>query len=173
MFSRDNGLYIYSGGLMKRIGLDGISRDSLYALIIDSYDEDQFMLVESVIKANISFKAKLENFKKLIDCLSADHCFNLWIAETEDLLTQSEEAISQYAQRYITDHDFKEIHDKLAAQIRELASRIYEGHWAYGVSQEADQQFDDLTELCRRIWQRDSKAWITLAKAWNKINVHA
>ena len=159
---------------MRPLGLDPKTKDYLYLLKIDtdSY-ENQLIKFETVFKANMAFKSNLEKFKQLIDCLTADRCFNLWIAETEDLLTQSEEAISQYAQRYITDHDFKEIHDKLAAQIRELASRIYEGHWAYGVSQEADQQFDDLTELCRRIWQRDSKAWITLAKAWNKINVHA
>lgn len=158
---------------MRPFGLDRKTSDYLCRLNLDfMYSEERIITIETLIKANISFKLKLENFKQLINCLSADRCFDLWICETEDLLTQSDEAISQYVQSYIADHHFKEIHYKLAAHIRELAGRMYEGHWEYGVSQEVDQQFDDLTELCRRIWQKESKAWITLAKAWNKIDVH-
>ena len=36
----------------------------------------------AVVKANLAFKTKLENFKQFIDCLSGDRCFSLWIWET-------------------------------------------------------------------------------------------
>lgn len=158
---------------MRAIGLDRKSRDYLGTLNIDPYSiEERFIHLESVIKANISFKTKLENFKQFIDCLSGDRCFVLWTRETEDLLIQSEEALRQYAYNGILETDFKEIHHELASRIKELVGRIYEGHWAYGGSREADQQFDELTELCRRIWDKESKAWITLAKAWDKIDFH-
>lgn len=154
---------------MKSIGLDRKSRDYLYSLNIDSYDEGQLIRVESVLKANISFKAKLENFKKFIGCLSGDRCFALWIRATEDLLIQSEQTLLEYADNGLSETKFKEIHAELAPHMKELADRVYEGHWEYGVSQEVDQQFDDLTELCRRIWDKESKAWVGLAKVWRKL----
>jgi hypothetical protein len=58
---------------------------------------------------------------------------------------------------------------KLSLPVQDLASRIYEGHWEYGVSHKADQQFDDQTVLYRRIWEKESRAWLSLAKAWRNI----
>src|SRR5690606_5070061 len=108
-----------------------------------------------------------------IDCLSADRCFALWIGETEDLLIQSEACLQDFGHDQITEQQFVKEHVALADRMLELAkARVYEGHWEYGVSSEVDQQFNDLTELCRRIWSKESKAWLTLAKAWNKIDIH-
>lgn len=73
--------------------------------------------------------------------------------------------VRDYAYRAITEEQFIAGHQILSKKILDLTSRIYEGHWEYGVSQETDQQFDDLTELCRRIWEKESKAWLALAKA--------
>ena len=126
----------------------------------------------AVVKANLAFKTKLENFKQFIDCLSGDRCFSLWIWETEELLAQSEETLRHFSQDYISEDSLIETHYKLAEKMCELTERVYEGHWEYGVASEVDQQFNDLTELCRRIWSKESKAWLTLAKAWNKIDIH-
>lgn len=159
---------------MRAIGLDRKSRDYLDTLNIDPYSvEERFIHLGSLIKANLAFKTKLENFKQFIDCLSADRCFALWILETEELLQKSGDCLRDLAHNGITEQQFVEEHVALADRILELAkARLYEGHWEYGVSQEVDQQFDDLTELCRRIWSKESKAWVTLAKAWNKIDIH-
>ena len=158
---------------MRAIGLDRKSRDYLDTLNIDPYSvEERFIHLESLIKANLAFKTKLENFKQFIDCLSADRCFALWILETEELLTQSEEALCEYSQGYISEDSLIETHYKLAEKMRELTERVYEGHWEYGVSGAVDRQFDDLTELCRRIWLKENKAWLNLAKAWYKIDIH-
>mgnify|MGYP001611812552 CR=1 FL=1 len=159
---------------MRAIGLDRKSRDYLYTLNIDHhYFEERFIPLESLIKANIAFKTKLENFKQFIDCLSADQCFSLWIRETEELLTQGENCLRDFVHMNITEQQFVDQHVALAGRILELAKdRLYEGHWEYGVSSAVDRQFDDLTELCRRIWSKESKAWVTLAKAWNKIDIH-
>ena len=159
---------------MRPIGLHRKSKDYLDTLNIDPYAfEERFIYLESLIKANLAFKTKLENFKQLIDCLSADRCFALWIGETEDLIIQSEVCLQKFAHDEITEQQFVEEHIALADRMLELANaRVYEGHWEYGGSREADRQFHDLTELCRRIWTKESKAWITLAKAWNKIDIH-
>lgn len=159
---------------MRAIGLDRKSRDYLDTLNIDPYSvEERFIHLESLIKANLAFKTKLENFKQFIDCLSADQCFSLWIRETEELLTQGENCLRDFVHMNITEQQFVNQHVALAGQILELAKdRLYEGHWEYGVSSAVDRQFDDLTELCRRIWSKESKAWVTLAKAWNKIDIH-
>ena len=158
---------------MKIIGLDRKTRDYLESLNIDlTYNEERFIAINALIKANIAFKTKLENFKQFIDCLSADRCFSLWIWETEELLAQSEETLRHFSQDYISEDSLIETHYKLAEKMCELTERVYEGHWEYGVASEVDQQFNDLTELCRRIWSKESKAWLTLAKAWNKIDIH-
>lgn len=58
----------------------------------------------------------------------------------------------------------------LAEKIQEFAKcHIYQGHWEFGLSEEADQQFDDLTELYRHIWMKEGKAWLNLARAWNSL----
>ena len=63
-------------GKMRPIGLHRKSKDYLNTLNIDPYAfEERFIYLESLIKANLAFKTKLENFKQLIDCLSADRCF--------------------------------------------------------------------------------------------------
>ena len=159
-------------GKMRPIGLDRKSKDYLDTLNIDPhYFEERFIPIEKLIKANLAFKTKLENFKQFIDCLSADRCFALWIGETEDLIIQSEACLQKFAHDEIIERQFVEEHVALADRIFELAkARVYEGHWEYGVSLEVDQQFDDLTELCRRIWTKESKAWITLAKVWKSCN---
>lgn len=159
-------------GKMRPIGLHRKSKDYLDTLNIDPYAfEERFIYLESLIKANLAFKTKLENFKQLIDCLSADRCFALWIGETEDLIIQSEAGLQKFAHDEIIEQQFVEEYVALADRIFELAkARVYEGHWEYGVSLEVDQQFDDLTELCRRIWTKESKAWITLAKVWKSCN---
>ena len=159
-------------GKMRPIGLDHKSKDYLDTLNIDPhYFEERFIPIETLIKANLAFKTKLENFKQFIDCLSADRCFALWIGETEDLIIQSEACLQKFAHDEIIEQQFVEEHVALADRIFELAkARVYEGHWEYGVSLEVDQQFDDLTELCRRIWAKESKAWITLAKVWKSCN---
>lgn len=160
-------------GKMRPIGLDRKSKDYLDTLNIDPhYFEERFIPIETLIKANLAFKTKLENFKQFIDCLSADRCFFLWIWETEELLAQSEETLRHFSQDYISEDSLIETHYKLAEKMCELTERVYEGHWEYGIASEVDQQFDDLTELCRRIWSKESKAWLTLAKAWNKIDIH-
>ncbi|WP_286860981.1 MULTISPECIES: hypothetical protein [Acinetobacter] len=121
----------------------------------------------AVIKANLAFKTKLENFKQFIDCLSGDRCFSLWIRETKHLLQKSGDCLRDFAHNGITEQQFVEEHIALADRMLELANaRVYEGHWEYGGSRAADRQFHDLTELCRRIWTKESKAWITLAKVW-------
>ena len=161
------------GEKMKIIGLDRKTRDYLESLNIDvTYNEERFIAINALIKANIAFKTKLENFKQLIGCLSADRCFSLWIWETEELLAQSEETLRHFSQDYISEDFLIETHYKLAEKMCELTERVYEGHWEYGVASEVDQQFNDLTELCRRIWSKESKAWLTLAKAWKKIDIH-
>lgn len=159
------------GEKMKIMGLDRKSRDYLDSLDIDSTcNEEQFIAINTLIKANIAFKEKLEKFKQFIDCLSADRCFALWISETEELLMQSEVALSKYGNEQMTEALLAETHKILAEKIQELADcRLYEGHWEYGVSDEADQQFDDLTELCRRIWTKESKAWGSLARVWKRL----
>ena len=71
---------------MRAIGLDRKSRDYLDTLNIDPYSvEERFIHLESLIKANLAFKTKLENFKQFIDCLSADRCFSLWISQQQQL----------------------------------------------------------------------------------------
>ncbi|WP_336171543.1 hypothetical protein [Acinetobacter ursingii] len=159
---------------MRPIGLDRKSKDYLDTLNIDPYAfEERFIYLETLIKANLAFKTKLENFKQFIDCLSADRCFALWIGETEDLIIQSEACLQDFGHDQITEQQFVKEHVALADRMLELAkARVYEGHWEYGVASEVDQQFNDLTELCRRIWSKESKAWLTLAKAWNKIDIH-
>jgi len=156
---------------MKIIGLDFKTRNYLDSLHIDSTDnEEQFIAINTLIKANIAFKEKLKKFKQFIDCLSADRCFALWIRETEELLLQSEGALLKYGNEHMSEASLIEIHKKLAEKIRELVDcRLYEGYWEFGVSQEADQQFDDLTELCRRIWTKESKAWVSLARVWDRL----
>lgn len=156
---------------MKIIGLDRKARNYLDSLHIDStYNEEQFIAINTLIKANIAFKEKLEKFKQFIDCLSADRCFALWIRETEELLLQSEHALSRYDNEQMSEALLAETHKILAEKIQELADcRLYEGHWEYGVSDAVDQQFDDLTELCRRIWTKESKAWVNLAKVWKRL----
>ena len=157
---------------MKIIGLDRKTRDYLESLNIDvTYNEERFIAINALIKANIAFETKLENFKQLIGCLSADRCFALWIWETEEILQKSEDSLQYFAHMSVTEQQFVEEHIALADRMLELAkARVYEGHWEYGVSLEVDQQFDDLTELCRRIWAKESKAWITLARVWKSCN---
>lgn len=157
---------------MKIIGLDRKTRDYLESLNIDlTYNEERFIAINALIKANIAFKTKLENFKQFIDCLSADRCFALWIWETEEILQKSEDSLQYFAHMSVTEQQFVEEHIALADRMLELANaRVYEGHWEYGVSLEVNQQFDDLTELCRRIWTKESMAWITLAKVWKNCN---
>ena len=158
-------------GKMRPIGLDRKSKDYLNTLNIDThYFEERFIPIETLIKANLAFKTKLENFKQFIDCLSADRCFALWIGETEELLAQSEETLRHFSQDYISEDSLIETHYKLAEKMCELTERVYEGHWEYGVSSAVDRQFDDLTELCRRIWSKENKAWVKLAKAWKSCN---
>lgn len=157
---------------MRALGLHRKSKDYLDTLNIDPYAfEKRFIYLESLIKANLAFKTKLENFKQFIDCLSADRCFALWIGETEDLLIQSEACLQDFGHDQITEQQFVKEHVALADRMLELAkARVYEGHWEYGISSEVDQQFNDLTELCRRIWFKESKAWITLARVWKSCN---
>lgn len=91
--------------------------------------------------------------------------------ETEEVLECSEHYLREFSQQYITEQRFIDEHRVLAERILELTGRIYEGHWAYGVSEETDQQFYDLTEFCRHIWLKESKAWVALAKAWRKLKL--
>ena len=144
-------------------------KDYLYNLQIDIYDTEGLpQSFHNTVKANITFTKKLNDFKQLIDCLSGDLCFKLWVRETEEALEHSDCYLREFAQQYITEQRFIDEHRVLAERILELAGRIYEGHWAHGVSKETDQQFYDLTEFCRRIWLKESKAWVALAKAWKK-----
>lgn len=146
--------------------------DYLDSLQIDFYDiEGLPPSFHNTVKANITFAKKLNDFKQLIDCLSGDLCFKLWVRETEEALEHSEHYLSRFAQQYITEQRFIDEHRVLAERILELTGRIYEGHWAYGVSEETDQQFYDLTEFCRHIWLKESKAWVALAKAWRKLKL--
>ncbi|WP_174493965.1 hypothetical protein [Acinetobacter sp. Marseille-Q1623] len=158
---------------MQRTGLDRKSRNYLDSLHINfTYREEQFIAISALIKANIAFKEKLEKFKKFIDCLSADRCFALWTRETEELLLQSENALTRYNNEEMSEALLVEIHKNLAEKIQELADcRLYEGHWEYGLSEEVDQQFDDLTELCRRIWLKENKACLSLAKTWGRLKL--
>ena len=103
--------------------------------------------------------------------MSGDLCFKLWVRETEEALEHSAQYVCDYTYRAITGEQFITGHQVLSKRILDLASRIYEGHWEYGVSQETDQQFDDLTELCRRIWGKECKAWLTLAKTWQMLEL--
>lgn len=85
-----------------------------------------------------------------------------------EILKQSEHYLrenKEYSDAYSLNH----LHGQLADQIEEIAHRIYEGHWAYGVSEETDQQFDELTEFLRELWNKERRAWISLAKAWRKL----
>lgn len=122
-----------------------------------------------VVKANIAFITKLEKFTQFIDCLSADRCFALWIQETEEVIQKSEDCLQYFTYRSMTDEQLIAEYWELAERMMDLAGRVYEGHWKYGLSEEADQQFDDLTELCRRIWAKESKAWVNLARVWKKL----
>ena len=113
----------------------------------------------------------MSNWARICNCLSADRCFALWIGETEDLIIQSEACLQKFAHDEIIEQQFVEEHVALADRIFELAkARVYEGHWEYGVSRAVDRQFDDLTELCRRIWSKENKAWVKLAKEWKSCN---
>ena len=97
--------------------------------------------------------------------------FVVYRGETEQLLQKSGDCLRDFAHNGITEQQFVEEHIALADRMLELANaRVYEGHWEYAGSREADQQFHDLTELCRRIWSKESKAWITLAKVWKNCN---
>ena len=147
------------GEKMKIIELDRKTRDYLESLNIDvTYNEERFIAINALIKANIAFETKLENFKQLIGCLSADRCFALWIWETEEILQKSKDSLQYFAHMSVTEQQFVEEHIALADRILELAkARLYEGHWEYGVSSAVDRQFDDLTELCRRIWSKENK----------------
>lgn len=149
-------------------------RDYLYKELLIFKDVEELPPVfHAVVKANLLFMRKLGNFKEFISCLSGDICFSRWIWETEEILQLSKDCLRDFAHTGITEQQFVEQHIALADRILELAkARIYEGHWEYGVSSVVDQQFDDLTELCRRIWDKESKAWITLAKAWDQIYIH-
>ncbi|MFV5591128.1 MULTISPECIES: hypothetical protein [Acinetobacter] len=155
---------------MKIMEIDQKYRDYLDRLRVDyPCFENPATPFPAYVKANITFREKLENFKQFIDCLTADRCFALWIRETEELLIQSEVALCKYSNDHMSKALLVDTHDELSERIRELAGRIYEGHWEYGLSEEADEQFDDLTELCRRIWLKESKAWLSLARAWKKV----
>ena len=146
-------------------------KDYLYNLQIDIYDTEGLpQSFHNTVKANITFTKKLNDFKQLIDCLSGDRCFKPWVWETEEVLEQSERYIRDFAYQDIAVQQFIQAHQDLAIRILELAGRIYEGHWAHGVSKETDQQFYDLTEFCRRIWLKESQAWVALARAWLKRN---
>ncbi|MEQ1077856.1 hypothetical protein ABLT35_14100 [Acinetobacter johnsonii] len=148
--------------------------DYLYKeLLIFKRAEELPSVFHAVANANLLFKKRLANFKEYISCLSGDKCFSLWIWETEELLQQSEECLQYIALTGMTESQFVDEHFALANRILELAKdRVYEGHWEYGISPAVDQQFDDLTELCRRIWFKESKAWLNLAKAWYAIDMH-
>ena len=147
-------------------------QDYLYKLQIDIYDTRGLpQTFHNILKANITFIKKLNDFKQFINCLSGDLCFKLWVRETEEALEHSAQYVCDYAYRAITEEQFITGHRVLSKRILDLTCRIYEGHWEYGVSQETDQQFDDLTELCRRIWSKESNAWLALAKAWQKVEL--
>lgn len=112
---------------MRALGLHRKSKDYLDTLNIDPYAfEERFIYLESLIKANLAFKTKLENFKQFIDCLSADRCFALWIGETEDLLIQSEACLQDFGHDQITEQQFVKEHVALADRMLELAkARVY------------------------------------------------
>ncbi|WP_252152458.1 hypothetical protein [Acinetobacter terrae] len=153
----------------KPVYLDYVYKE----LLIFKDVEELPPVFHAVVKANLLFKKKLADFKEFVSCLSGDKCFAPWIWETEEILQQSENCLRDFAHKGITEQQFVDQHVALADRILELAKdRLYEGHWEYGVSSTVDRQFDDLTELCRRIWSKESKAWVTLAKAWNKIDIH-
>jgi len=144
-----------------------------HKLHLDRYQVEELPeAFHAVVNANLNFIRKLEAFKHMVDCLSADRCFKLWINETEMVLAESENCLQYFAYNSMTEEQFRHEQYCLAKNIFELAERVYEGHWEYGISRETDKQFNDLTELCRRIWDKESKAWITLAKAWDKIDFH-
>jgi hypothetical protein len=127
--------------------------DYLYKeLLIFKRAEELPSVFHAVANANLLFKKRLANFKEYISCLSGDKCFSLWIWETEELLQQSEECLQYIALTGMTESQFVDEHFALANRILELAKdRVYEGHWEYGISPAVDQQFDDLTELCRHL----------------------
>lgn len=156
--------------MLNVVQINRFFQDYLDGLQIDIYEiEGLSPSFHNTAKANITFTKKLNDFKQLIDCLNGDLCFKLWIRETEEALENSEYYLREFAQQYITEQQFIDEHHVLAERILDLAGRIYEGHWAHGVSEETDQQFYDLTEFCRRIWLKESKAWVALAKAWRKL----
>lgn len=102
-------------------------------LHIDRDEAEVFpQFFHTVVKANIAFIAKLEKFKQLIDCLSADRCFALWIRETEEVIQKSEDCLQYFSYRSMTEEQFIAEHRDLAKRIMDLAGRVYEGHWAYG-----------------------------------------
>lgn len=149
-------------------------RDYLYKELLIFKDVEELPPVfHAVAKANLLFKKRLANFKEFVSCLSGDRCFSRWIWETEELLQQSEDCLQEYAHTGMTAQQFVEQHFALANRILELVKdRVYEGHWEYGVSSTVDLQFDDVTELCRRIWFKESKAWVALAKAWHNVDIY-
>ena len=123
---------------------------------------------QKYVKANASFIKKLEKFELLVDCLSADVCFQYWINETKEIIQQSEDALMEFAHARISEVVLVDSHKQLALRIKDIAGRIYEGHWAYGISEETNQQFDDLTEFLRRVWLKENKVWLALARVWAK-----
>ena len=138
-------------------------------LNINPYEADELaQIFHDIVQANIKFIRKLDSFTEMVNCLNADVCFKLWIDETELLLQQSKSDLQQFAYQEITPEQLIHKHQILADRLKDLAERIYEGHWEYGVSRETDRQLDDLTELCRRIWIKESKAWLGLARVWSR-----
>lgn len=139
---------------------------------VDHQVDELPAVFHQIAKATFLFEKKLAQFKALTQCLTADVCFKYWIQETERIVRETQEYLA-YLLLSSTQNEFvalvRQRFTAFAMQISEIAERIYEGHWAYGQSSEADAQFDDMTEFCRRIWQKENKAWLNLAKAWHMI----
>ena len=73
-------------------------QDYLYKLQIDIYDTQGLpQAFHNILKANITFINKLNDFKQFIDCLSGDPCFKLWVRETEEALEHSVQYVRDYA----------------------------------------------------------------------------